>query len=412
MKNKPLNILSCLSLCAALFLPLSAKAAQNPNVTIGYIQSLYKQHHTGQALQKARAYRGMYPKDPDVHFYLGLIHYRQKQYAAAAQEFRTVLRLYPNYAEARKFLNRSLKAQNYSGKTVATVPVVVDPEMAQYNIANAYYEKKDYYAANQALKSIAKTNAKAYQFYRTINEETAYHYLPHFEIGVNTFTMPVNRPDETWMDNTLFASYVNRFGTFSVEDRQAKRLGNYGYQYRLVAWPNITKYLYLHLMYGHSDRPELFANNDYLGEVYFNYRILELSGGAEYREISRTNLASYWLGLGAWYDNFYAQFSPIFFKPKSGPDSVLYRFKVRRYFSTPDKYIGIVFATGQSPDLADLLTVNFFKTNYTYVMLEGQCSYKGYALLNYGVGYSWQKFPQGFTRRMVIFNLGTTFRFV
>jgi YaiO family outer membrane protein len=420
MKSNPLiKTLSFMPICAAMLLPLGAQAkAHKNNMTIELVQSLYKQHHDRAALQKARVYQSLYPRDPDVYFYIGMIQYRQKNYVAAQKAFEVVLRLYPTYDGARKFLFDSLIAQqNYVAAIQVAEAGLADRKSTtnwQYQKANAYYAKGDYYQAVSNLKPIAKTDLDAGRLYQAINRETGFHYLPHFEAGFDTNTMPVNRPNETWLYNSVYASYVNRYGNFGGEVRQARRFNRYAYQYNLIAWPNITDHLYLHLAYGHSETPELFPNNDYLGEAYLTLpHGFELWGGGEYRDIANTSLTSYWGGVGKYFlDNYYISFSPLFFSPKSGPNSVLYRFKLRRYFGRPDKFIGLAFATGQSPDLADLLTVNFFKTDYTYAMVEGQYPVKDYMVLNYGVGYSWQKFPQGYTRRMAIFNVGLKFRFI
>lgn len=387
-------------------------------IDIAQIKTLYKQHQYSAALQKVSAYIRLYPNDPDGYFFAGLIHKQQGNYEAAQRDFTTALRLHPNYPEARELLFSSyLGANDYDGAIqVAEIGIqnAKNPQDWQYKKATVYYAQRDYYYTLKNLKPLINTHPQAYKLYDQINRDTGYQYIPHFEAGISANSMPVNRPQDTWLYNSAYASFVNRHGQYGLEVRQAQRLGNNGNQYVAFAWPKIADFLYLHLLYGHSDQPALFANNDYLAEAYFTLpHGIDIFGGGEYRQIAQTNLSSYFIGIGKYFfDNYYFSFSPIFFQPRAGEDSVLYRFKFRRYFLSPDKYVGIVFGTGQSPDLADLLTVSFFKTNYTYVMLEGGTPIDKRFLFTGGIGYSWQKFPQGFTRRMAIINVGLKFRAV
>lgn len=230
---------------------------------------------------------------------------------------------------------------------------------------------------------------------------------PHFEITASSINASVNEPDQVWDFSSLYLYRKNDYGTFGGIINYASRLNKTATQGMAVLMPKVNDDIWLDLRYGYANTPELIPDQTYKFEVYKNIsKTVVVSFGDTYKRITSTYFNTYTLSIGKYWGYYYFAFRPYYFVPKAGPRSALFRFEAKRYWDNPDKNFGFAFATGTSPDLFDLLTVQFFKVQNNIFLVEGQQPLNDAWSFLYGAGYETQLFPSGFIRRLPFINLG------
>ena len=234
---------------------------------------------------------------------------------------------------------------------------------------------------------------------------------PYYEITALTSNADVNQPDQIWDFSSLNLYRHNEYGAFGGAINYANRKGFGASQLYLNAIPSVNESLWFDLGYGYANKPELFANNTIYTEVYKklngNYVV---SLGNNYKTIKNTYFDTITGSIGKYVGYYYFGFRPNHYVTKSGPDSTLLTFDARKYGDNPDQYIGVSFSTGTSPDLYDLITVNFFKVKNNIFFIQGQQPLQEKIFFIYGAGYETQKFPNQFLRRLAYLNIGLKLR--
>lgn len=404
-------------------LAIKAKNNKSSMVDIPEIKKIIERGKYKEAKKYLLSYIKKSASDPDGYLHLGIINFKQKNFIQADSNYQKALSIRPNYVDARLLLINSLFTQKKYVQAIEVINTGLSYEPSSQNLlhkkALAYVEMREFRKAIVTIHKIPnfKRIHKLNQLYRHINTQTAYKYLNHFEAGVFQSTMPVSTPNQIWSTTNFYVSHRGPYGTYGVATNYASRLGETGNQYMLYAWPNINNWLGFHFAYAYSNKPSLFANDYYLANAYLYFpRGIELSGGDIYRRISNTNLHADNFSIGKHIGSFFLGIKPILFTPRSGPKSVLIQCKLTKYFSVPDKYIGLVVGGGTAPDLVDLLTVNFFHVRDEFVLLNGQYPISHKILFRYGLGYEEQGFPStvasGITRGITRINVGFIYRFV
>ncbi|WP_115174831.1 YaiO family outer membrane beta-barrel protein [Legionella feeleii] len=210
-----------------------------------------------------------------------------------------------------------------------------------------------------------------------------------------------------------YGYWITPKGAFGASVNYANRYNQQAAQVELNAAPNIGKYFVLDLAYAYANKPELFANHLERAEL-FTYlpKGIEGSFGGTHRQISHFKLDSVTGSLGKYLGRYYLNFRPIYFIPKPGPTSILYRVGLRRYGDKENQYIGVVYMNGTSPDLTDLLTVSFIKISNRFYLLEGLQPITETLGFQYGVGYEEMRYPNRFLRTLVHFNIGLKMEFM
>lgn len=127
------------------------------------------------------------PKNPYFRKALGLAYARRRQYAEATAELKKALELSPYYVDVRNDLGTILivSGKTQEGRTellkVFTDPMNPTPEMTARNIAQSYYDEKDY------------TNALTW-FRTSVERNNAY---PDGQLGLAEALLALNRPAES-----------------------------------------------------------------------------------------------------------------------------------------------------------------------------------------------------------------------
>ncbi|KTC66311.1 TRP containing protein (plasmid) [Legionella adelaidensis] len=236
--------------------------------------------------------------------------------------------------------------------------------------------------------------------------------LPYFEATLFSGFADVNEPDEVWNLSSLYLYRKNEWGAFGGAVNYANRLDQQGTQLYLNAQPKLNTDTWVDLGYGYANTPELFPDRTYQLELFHKLtQTFIISAGESYKTLPLTYFNTVDISAGKYWKNYYFELKPYHYIPKKGPHSTLWQGKARRYFADEDQYIGIVLAYGTSPDLFDLLTVNFIKVKNRIFLVEGQQPLNKYFLILYGAGLESQEFPSGFTRRLADLNIGLKARF-
>lgn len=93
------------------------------------------------------------PRDPEIHYYLGMAYDKKEVVDKAIAEFKEAVKIAPDYSEAHNYLGTIyLKTGNWDeaigefNKALSNV-LYATPAAALYNMGRAYHEKGDYQSA-------------------------------------------------------------------------------------------------------------------------------------------------------------------------------------------------------------------------------------------------------------------------
>lgn len=447
----PLWFLLTQGTCATIVPPTT-------NYTLDDIKASYKKHDFQQTIIISNGYLNAFPKDVDASLFKGLSYQQLHQCDKANEVFKNILKTNPTYKEARiGLINCSFRSNNYSqaievtekglliepdnvellylkAKTLTlqhkkseAVKVLKDVLKKQTDYAPAQtllknLQKKEDKKSNEAIKKTEKiakhqfypTEATPQKTYIDVNKQKipnatseANKTKPSYVAGIFTDSMVVNNPKQVWNLSNLYAYRLTRYGSFGASVNFASRYNLNAAQLELNAIPKINKRLSLDLGYAHANKPELFANNLERAELYaYLPHGVEGSFGGSHRQISHFILNTLTGSMGKYINSYYIYFRPIYFSPGSGPTSTFYKFGIRRYGDPDGQYIGLVFGDGTSPDLTNLLTVDFIKVKNRYFLFEGQQPLNKLFAFQYGLGYEDLRYPNNFLRTLIHVNLG------
>ncbi|MCE3045104.1 YaiO family outer membrane beta-barrel protein [Legionella sp. 16cNR16C] len=234
------------------------------------------------------------------------------------------------------------------------------------------------------------------------------------EIGIASDNAYVDDLHSIWDWSTLYYSRDTDWGRLGGRINYASRQSLNANQYEIDISPRFNRNIYADLMAAWSDQPALFPDFTGAAEGYVNIpKFFELSAGAKYAQIASTYLSTYTGSFNLYPGSLWLSFRPFYFVPRdSNSKSYLYTGRVRKYFSTDDHYIGLGGGSGHSPDLADLLTVNFLviknsfiNVNYTFPI------FNHHLVVDLSAGYQRWQYPSDLVRRLYDGSLGLRYRF-
>jgi YaiO family outer membrane protein len=396
--------------------PLPVPAKFQINIDIKSIQALLANNNLTQAEYDAKKYLSVYPTDLDAQFLLGLIYQREQQWELAKNQFIRVLKLDPTYPEVRISLINSLFAlHDYTGVIqVATADLnnANDHAVMLYYIASAQASMNNYQQALATIESIPDYihNEKAYSLYNQINAATNYKYQSYVQVGLNSSIIGVQNPNEVWTLSSVYAQYNTPKGSIGLQTSYQTRPGFDAPQYQIFANPQLSDSNYASLAYAYANNPTLFPDQYVYGEDFqtLPYSFI-ISAGNTYRKTAASYLNAYTGSLGKYFGNYYLQLRPTYYVPKSGPTSLLYTLTAQKYFSARE-YVGFTISEGTAPDLADLNTSSFIKTDLQVYMLSCQHEINKQFAMQYGIGEMVENFGDGNLRNYTYFNFGLSFR--
>ena len=392
---KPILCTSFLGLSTALFaqiFPSSQSASSSltnasanlaaANTSVLMQIKLFQAQGKHEVAEKiASSYLENHNQDVDIRLRLGLIQMQQKKYPQAQQNFELILAKYPNYTEARVGLNKI--------KSIKKAPITVDKKSTPHHSLARPTKSKNY------IPPLPPTLIKAN------------------EIGFFTDNAYVADLHSIWDYSSVYYMRDTSTGRVGGRVNYASRRGYSAPQFELDYFPRLSQNLYLDLAVAASSQPALFPQRMARAEGYFKANsFLELSAGAQYSKINKTYFNTYTASLNYYLADYWLSFRPYFFKPKTNNSSILYNATVRRYLNNPDNFISLTAGSGRSPDIADLLTVNFIVINNNFVTLNYQFPILNHQMfIDLGAGYQRWRYPSQLIRSLYDGKIGLKYRF-
>lgn len=428
--------------------------------TLEDIKQSYQNKAYEQTITQSKEYLSAFPNDVDVSLYEGLAYQRLNQCSNAEPVFEAILAKNPNYADARTGLIQCyFKTKSYKKALEASEKgLVLDPKNAEFTYYKAKsltltghktksqqtlkaliaehpehteaqqllgnLRKEQKLATEHAPKKTTKVESKPIVTPKRIHYGRTFftnrniplsseEFAPNYVAGVYTDNMFVNTPNQFWNLSNLYAYKITPLGSFGASVNYTERYNNQALQLELNAIPKLTKSLYFDLAYAYSDTPQLFPTHLERAEAYLLLpNETEVSLGGAHREIAQFRLESATGSIGKYIGRYYLNFRPTHFTPGSGPTSIFYKLGLRRYGDDPRQYVGVVLGDGYSPDLTDLLTVDFIKVRNRLAFFEGQQPINQNFAFQYGVGYEDLRYPNNLLRTLVHINLGIKMGFI
>lgn len=148
-----------------------AKFRDNPCRQAGYVEAMknkavayYQSGEMIEALKAAKAAEACNPKDPELFYWIGLIHYRQGRLYDAIEYFRKSISIDNNYMESRMALGLVYLELGRHDEAIEQFELVTKydlferPFEAYNNLGYAYLKKGDYPRAEAALNQARRIN--------------------------------------------------------------------------------------------------------------------------------------------------------------------------------------------------------------------------------------------------------------
>lgn len=388
-----------------------------PLISLESIKALRAANKIEEAKADAITYLKQYPKDADVRSLLGSMYQSEQNWALAEQQYELVLADYPTYPDIRmSLINILLQQKDYiqaMNTALTGLQYPGDHSDLHYAIATIDYAQKNYPDALHELSIIPdyQQDTRANALYQAINEDTNYRYESYVKVGTNTSIIPVKNPNQVWSLSSVYAEYDTPKGLIGVQLYYQTRPGDLrAQQYVLYAQPWLTKTNYITLNYATAHQPDLFPNQLIYAE---DYQLLPhgfgISAGDTYRKLPLNYFNSYTGSIYKYIGNYYVALRPTYYVPNQGPRSLLWTGTAQKYFTAVD-YLGISLSDGTSPDLADLNTANFLRTQVKVYMLNGQYGFTPQVAMQYGIGQMLENFGNDNLRHYTYLNLGLSFR--
>lgn len=334
--------------------PLLSKYAQ--------VQNLCMEDQYARGESEAIAYLKQYPNDDDVRFMLAQCYFKEKQYTKARDTIEDVLSARPNDEDALlMYVNIESTLHEYQkAEAMADVGLTLNP-------LNSELRKKKQDIAY--LKSPPTPEKQPTQKrHRLPKQKQAELSIPEStyqnKVGVMQQNYYISDRKQVWDYTTAFYGRTGELGSIYGKVNYASRLGFEATQGLLEVIPKLGQYAYLDFQAAIAKKPELFPDHLYYAELFVTIpRIIELSGGGSFNYINNIHQFSSFLGSAAkQVGNHRLTYRGTYYYPNKGPQSFLSIIDYRYYMREPNIYCGVFYGIGSSPDLADLLTVNFLVT--------------------------------------------------
>lgn len=346
----------------------------------------------------------------------------QKRYKEAKTILQNLVAQYPDNSEYRialanfyldqhndmnalSVIRSGLKRKPYDTELLMKEGMIHDT-LRQYSLAARAY---------QQAKKISPKDKKIDGLLADINSVSPRYAYGLNEIGISSDNAYVSDVHSVWDWSSIYYSRDTIYGVATGRVNYASRLRQSAAQYELDFSPRFNRNIYADLSVAFADKPSIFPDLSTSGEAYVNIpKFFELSGGAKYAKIAQTFFVTYTSSISLYPKNYWFNFRPYYFVPKGHKNtSILYTLKARRYFGgNLDHYLGIGAGSGTSPDLADLLTVNFIVIQNNYINASyGFPLFNHHILAELGAGYQRWKYPSNLVRNLYDGSVAFKYRF-
>lgn len=396
-------------------LALAKEEAQLVELGKAYTDNLYD-----KAIKLAKLMLVKNPYDLRARSILADSYFMTKRYDEAKNEYLILLELKPNSKKILKGLialelamGDTREAQVLVRDTLKVYPR--DPEFLAQQSEVDYYLHKYAKAADVARKVLQAdpSNKTAKYLIKDIGK-----FSPHLLYGTNAAggysdIVYVSDLQASWQYSHMYYNENTSWGLLSTSINNASRFGFNDNQGVLNLIPILNKYFFVDIIGAYANQPRLFPTLVVGGEAYYSRLPIVVSAGRYHSSIIpliafdkitgslSTEIGKYWVS-----------FRPNYYKPRRGPESLLYTGTVVRYFNDQDTNIRVNFGTGTSPDLADFLTVDFIVVRMKIISLNLQVPLFNHRLLfTMGGNYQHWIFPNLKIREISGGLVGLNYRF-
>lgn len=409
--------------------PASSVQSKPPIVIEGYdynrLRNLYREGQHEDAIAQALLYLNEHPMDGDVRFLLGTFYFYSKDYLNARIELSNVLQQYPQYFDARPVLvNVDIALGHYQeANDITDVGLILNPENVELlskkkELTMSIPMKTTSQAtSNQPISSVVtihkstiKTRLNTTASLPRVAEKKKYLN----EVGIYQQNYYISDVHQTWDYSTVYYGRDTGFGKVYGKLNYSNRQFMQAPQGEIEAYPKLSKYVYLYLDFAFANNPSLFPDRKYGVEGYLQAgKTLSLSLGGKYNNIDSHHHFTVLTGSIA-KDNKQDRltFRPYYFIPGIGNNSTLYTLDFRHTINDPFYYFGCLIGAGTSPDLADLITINFIilknKMVNPYINFP---LFNDQLIVNLGVLYQNQIFPTNRVRNWIGGTMGLVWKY-
>lgn len=383
----------------------------------------YKNGDVKDALPLARKALIQNPHDNTARLILAKCYAAEKQYPQAESEFEQLLMQNESNKEAWLGLIDLQLAAGHDYSAYLTIKAALkrypqDPAFLVRKSALDLLQHKypmAAYRSQQLLKDYPQSEAvkPAKDILNTIEELNPHLARGVNEVGINSEVDYISDLKTEWQYSNAYYNRDMPWGLLSLNLNNTTRFGVTANQGQLNLLPVVNRNLYFRLTAAYANQPLLFPT--YIGgaEAFFSGAPLELSFGSTYSYIlPQIAFTQYTASFSKEWRKYWLSFRPIFYMPQFGNQSTLYTATLIRYFGPKDTYVKLTAATGRSPDLANLTTIDFIVIKNNYVTLNVQVPLLQHRLLlNIGGDFQHWVFPNSLVRNISGMNIGLNYRF-
>lgn len=366
------------------------------------LRKLYSAGQPEKAKELAREYLRN-NDNVDIHLTLGFMESWDSEYDDAKNQFNIVLRKKPGYSDASFGL--------------AKVYIYTDDYLSALRVVNAGLafdpDNKDLLETRKnIMQRLNEINILGPGLFSAMGVPSAVGpYSPGKKMNaifVNQEFTYVDDLKQIWKISTLGYERYTPLGPILFSFNQFDRFNSAGNQVVVEAYPGLWKGAYMYLGYGYSSTSYIARN--YVGfEPFFSLphgfefsageRILQFQGGTTH--LYTGSIAKYW-------GNYWFALRPYY----TGKGSRSYYFTTRRYFSSPDSYIGITVGGGKGPNTFDLLDPDSISSNFSRtVRLVGNVPLTENLIFTWLAQYSYEHFPNTNIRQQTDVDAGFIWRY-
>lgn len=279
-----------------------------------------------------------------------------------------------------------------------------------YKKASVYADQGDWKKTLETLDQIAllqPNHAEANKLRQIV--EAKKRAEPHNEFGFNENIAYVSDLAAFWDYSSLFYYRLTDHGKFGGHINYAHRYSTSGKQFLFEAYPKFSKNVFATFTFGYANTTQiLYPTYQYQVEVFVDVANgFEFSLGQTGKRFVRFNnqrIFDYTGSIGKYFGSSFVWFRPHHYTPKN---TEFYEVGFRKDFATAGNFISLVVSAGKLPDIGDIPPLDkMVVIHQKGIGVNAQTALSKSVFLNYGVGYTVQRFPTGLRRELTDGTIG------
>ena len=329
------------------------------------------------------------PDYADVRILLGRTYAWDGQRKQAISEFETVLSKDPEYRDAYNALIDVLMWDEQYKNALERVEraLKIHPNFDDFLYKKAVIQKnlEQYNEAISSTNYLLQKNPasdRAKELLESI-KVAKQRYAVNYRLGADYFDRNSNQYS---LYSSLQLSRRNNWGTSMARVNVARRFESNGLQGEIDLYPTIANGLYAYLNYGFS-KSSLFPEHRFGAELHKSLpKSFEASIGLRHLSFSETSKVTIYTGsLGWYYKSMWFSLRPFITPDKQAGTSFSFVGNVRRYFKSPDTFIGFIGGFGYSPDIRTIQSSDGFATDQIFTLRSQRAGVSFQKLLKYNL---------------------------